>query len=151
MKTRTLISILILVLALLIICEGYATDKKVTKKDYRFVSGTWINEDYNTRAFSAKYVVHRDGTFDTYNRTSDTGKESSGHYEIIDKWTDYEGNIWYKMHTWRGVIVEGKPNDYELHKYSNSGKVLEYISRHGDFPTEMDENHLWYHIYYRQE
>ena len=123
MKTRTLVSILVLVLAVLIISEGYATDKKVTKKDYRFVSGTWINEEYNSKPFREKYVVRRDGTFDRYNRTSDAGKQGTGHYEIIEKWIDSEGNIWYKMHVWSGVKVEGQPVSYELDKFSNSGKV----------------------------
>ena len=36
MKTRTCVSILILVLAVLVISEGYATDKKVTMRDYSF-------------------------------------------------------------------------------------------------------------------
>ena len=35
MKNRTLVSILILVLAVLIISLGYATEKKVSKKDYK--------------------------------------------------------------------------------------------------------------------
>ncbi len=39
MKTKTFVSILILIIVVLIICEGYATDKKVTKKDYRYVRG----------------------------------------------------------------------------------------------------------------
>ena len=151
MKTKALVSILIFVLAVLIISEGFATEKKVTKRDYRFFSGTWINEEYNSRAFNAKYIIRRDGTYDAYNRLSDTGKNWIGYYEIVEKWIDDEGNIWYKMHVWTGVKVEGKPMSYELDKFSNSGKVWEYISLDGGFPTEMDVNHHWYHIYYRQE
>ena len=58
MKARMLVPILILVFGVLIICEGYATDKNVSKKDYRFVSGTWINKDYNSGASQAKQVRH---------------------------------------------------------------------------------------------
>ena len=151
MKTRMFVLFVILVVAVLIISEGFATEKKVTKRDYRFFSGTWINEEYNKRDFPAKWVIHRDGTSDKYNRISDTGKKGSGHYEIVEKWIDDEGNIWYKLHTWGGVVVEGKPDNYELDKFSDSGKVWEWISLSGDFPTELDVNHLWYHIYYRQE
>ena len=44
MKTRMFLSILILVMAVLIMVESYATDEKVSKKDYRLVSGTWIDK-----------------------------------------------------------------------------------------------------------
>jgi len=151
MKTRMLVSIVILVLAVLSVAEGSDTEKKVTKRDYRFFSGTWINEEYDSRAFVAKFIIYRDGTFDAYNRLSDTGKNSIGYYEIVEKWIDSEDNIWYKMHVWWGVKVEGEPGSYKLDKFSNSGKVWEHVEISGDFPTEMDENHTQYHIYYRQE
>ena len=151
MKTRTLVSILIVVLAVRIIAEGYAADEKVTKKDYRFISGTWINEEYNSYAFSARLEMHRDGSWDQYNRISDTGKKYTGHYKIVEKWTDSEGNIWYKTHIWYGPIDEVFISDYEIDKFSESGKVWEYISDIYAFPNEIDEDDLRYHIYYRQE
>ena len=150
MKVKTVVSILTLVLAVLIMTGSCATDKKVSKKDYRLFAGTWINEEYNSHPHLAKYVIRRDGTYDSYFRTSDTGKEGTGHYVIVEKWTDPEGNIWYKSHIWIGVIVEGKPTHYELDKYSNSGKVWEFIGLSGGFPSEIDENNFHYHIYYRQ-
>jgi beta-lactamase regulating signal transducer with metallopeptidase domain len=142
MKTRTLLSILILVFAVLIVAEGFATEPKVSKKDYRFVSGTWINEEYNSYAFPARWEMHRDGSFDGYNRISDTGKKYTGHYAIVDKWTDSEGN---------GPIDELHISAYELDKFSESGKVWEYMGDKFAFPTEIDESHPKYHIYYRQE
>jgi len=151
MKTRTFLLILMLALIILVICEGYAADKKVTKKDYKFFSGTWINEEYNSHHFLARLVIRRDGTFDGYFRTTDSNKALDGHYVIVEKWTDLEGNIWYKSHTWEGVMVEGKPEFYELAKFSNSGKVWEYLALPGDFPAELDESNFHYHIYYRQE
>ena len=150
MKTRTFVLILMLALIILIICEGHAADKKVTKKDYKFISGTWINEEYNSYAFPARWEMHRDGSWDGYNRISDTGKKYTGHYEIVDKWTDSEGNIWYKMHVWYGPIDEEHISGYELDKFSESGKVWEYISDIYAFPTEIDESDFRYHIYYRQ-
>ena len=151
MKSRTLVSILIFILAVLIIRDGYATDKKVTKRDYRFVEGTWTNEEYNSHPHMGKYVLRRDGTFDSYFTTSDTEKEGANHYIIVEKWTDSEGSIWYKMHEWAGIMVEGKPTFYSLNKFSNSGKIWEFIWLSGEFPTEFDENNFHYHIYYRQE
>ena len=151
MKTRTFVSIMILVLAVLIISEGYATEKKVTKRDYRFFAGTWINEDYNSHAFPARWELYRDGSWDGYNRISDTGKKYTGHYEIVDKWTDSEGNIWYKTHVWYGPIDEVHISAYEIDKFSESGKVWEYISDKFEFPTEIAESDYRYHIYYRQD
>jgi hypothetical protein len=151
MKTRAFVSILILVLAVMVISEGFATEKRVTKRDYRFFSGTWINEEYNSHPYLAKFVLRPDGTWDAYNRSSDTGKNFIGYYKIVEKWIDSEDNIWYKTHIWWGSMVEGHPGNYELDKFSNSGEVWEYIQIRGDFPTEMDENHVQYHIYYRQE
>ena len=151
MKTRALVLILVLICVALIIFESYANDKKAFKKDYKFLAGTWINEEYNSHPHKAKFVLYRDGTFDNYNKTSDTEIHGSGHVIITDKWTDSEGNIWYKMHVWWGDIVEGKPGGYELDRISKSGKVWEFINLTGDYPTEMDENFFHYHIYYRQE
>jgi len=138
-------------LAVLIISECFATEKKVTKRDYRFRSGTWINEDFNSHAFFARLELYRDGSWDGYNRISDTGKKETGHYAIVDKWTDSEGNIWYKTHWWYGPIDEEHISDYEIDKLSESGKVWEYISDAYEFPTEIDESDPRYHIYYRQE
>jgi hypothetical protein len=151
MKTRTFVLILILVLAVLIISEGFASEKRITKRDYRFVSGTWINEEYNSSWKHAKLIMYPDGKINRYNRTSDSGIYESGSYIIVDKWKDSEGNRWYKMHIWSGEVVEGHPAYYELDKLSDSGKVWEWVLLGEEFPAEMDENHLWYHIYYRQE
>ena len=41
-------------------------------------------------------------------------------------------------------------NDYELDRFSNSGKVWEFVSIFGEFPTQIDVNHPRYHIYYRE-
>ena len=140
----------ILFLVTVMVFGGCATTNKVSKKDYRFFSGTWINEEYNTHPHNARWVILPDGTCDGYFRTTDTQKATIGKFRIVDKWTDSEGNLWYKLHTWGGVIVEGKPLGYELDRFSDSGNVWEYVSITGEFPTEIDENHPRYHIYYRK-
>jgi len=150
MKVRMLLFISILFLVIIMVVGGCATTKKVSKKDYRFFSGTWINEEYNTHPFMARWVIRPDGTFAGYFRTTDTEKAEIGIYRIVDKWTDSEGNLWYKMHVWPGVMVEGKPDSYELDRFSDSGNVWEFVSITGDFPTEINENHVRYHIYYRK-
>jgi len=107
-------------------------------------------EEYNAHPHIAKWVLRCDGTFDSYFKTSDTGKEGVGHYIIVEKWADSEGKIWDKMHEWAGILVEGKPLFYSLNKFNNSGNVWEYISLSGEFPAELDENNFHYHIYHRQ-
>jgi hypothetical protein len=150
MKARMLLIISIILLATAIVAGGCATTKKVSKKDYRFYSGTWINEEYNTHPHLARWVIRPDGTYDGYFRTTDTEKATIGNYKIVDKWTDSEGNVWYKEHVWHGEIFEGKPAGYSLDRFSDSGNVWEYVSITGDFPVEINENHPRYHIYYRK-
>lgn len=148
MKTRVLF--LILVLVTLVVAGSCASANRVSRKDYRFLSGTWINEEYNTHPFKARLVIRPDGTFVVYSRTTDTTKDEIGHFVVVDKWTDSEGNIWYKTHVWGGVMVEGKPSAYELARLSDSGNIWELVSISGEFPAEIDVNHPRYHIYYRE-
>lgn len=46
MKTRTFISVVILIMAVLIIVGSCATEKLATKKS-EILYGTWVNKDYN--------------------------------------------------------------------------------------------------------
>jgi hypothetical protein len=49
-----------------------------------------------------------------------------------------------------GFSMEGKPSKYSLNKFSSYGNVWEYISLAQDFPAELDEDHIQYHMYYHQ-
>ena len=60
--------------------------------------GTWVNKDYNEDyAKTAKLILNPDETFVLYNRESDTDPYYSGTVTIKDKWTDSNGNVWYKI------------------------------------------------------
>ena len=99
MKTRTYVSILILVLAVLIIAGSCATGKKAyTAKEDEELYGTWINPDYNEGKHSAKFIFKPDGTFEGYAKTDSTHYYYFGEYIIADKWADSEGNLWYKYY-----------------------------------------------------
>jgi hypothetical protein len=155
MKARTLISILILVLAVLIIAGSCVPGNEASAKEidiYKKLSGTWINKDYDGVPGSypmAKYVIERDGTYDAYADTSDTSRTSFGEIISIDeKWIDSEGNFWYKATTENLVT---NMQYYELGKIHSSGNVWELISLSYDYPNEIDPNHGKYRIYYRQE
>ena len=154
MKTRTFVSILILVLAVLIIVGSCVPGNEASAKEiniYKKLSGTWINKDYDgiSEYFMGKYVIKRDGTYDGYADTSYTSRTSFGEIISIDeKWIDSEGNIWYKATT--KSLVTHRQN-YELGKIYSSGNVWELTTLSYEHPNELDPNHGRYRIYYRQE
>ena len=58
MKTRTLISVLILIMAVLVIAASCATDKMAyISKEYE-IYGTWVNPDYKKEMQHGKWVFH---------------------------------------------------------------------------------------------
>ena len=146
MKTRTFVSILILVLSVLIISEGCATDKKVTKEDYRFMEGTWINLDYDKAWRYAKVIRKPDRTYEEYVMSYSELPALKGEYTINDKWTDSEGNTFYKI-----IVTSHGASYYILSKIDKSGKVYEDVWSTSGMPTEVDTENDLYRIYYRQE
>jgi hypothetical protein len=152
MKTRTLISILILVFATLIIMESCATSKKayVAKED-EVLYGTWINTEYDASWIYAKIIIKQDGTWDEYSLTYSDRPVYQGECTITNKWTDSEGYILYKS-----VITRiGKPSYrsyYVFSKIDKTGKVYEDLWSTIQMPTEFDPDNTNYNyrIYYRQ-
>jgi hypothetical protein len=154
MNTRTFVSILILVLAVLFIAGRYVIGNEASAEEidiYKKLSGTWINEDYNriSSHFMGKYVIKRDGTYDGYANTLYTSRTSFGEIISIDeKWIDSEGNFWYKSTT-KSLVFHDQ--NYELGKIHSSGNVWELTTLSYEHPKELDPNHARYRIYYRQE
>ena len=139
MNARMLILVIIL---LLLFSLSFAGDKITIEDTY----GTWINSDYNEVYKPAKSIYHSDGTYELYSKVTDTKPAVTGKNTITDSWYDKEGNLLIK-----NIWVEVGSTGYGIIKCSDSGKVWEHVEISGDFPTEMDENHTQYHIYYRQE
>ena len=155
MKTRTLVSIIILVSALLIAISSYASGKKayIAKEDEELY-GIWINTDYNDSQHPAKFIFKPDGTYEGYAKTDGTHSYYHGEYIITDKWTDSEGNIWYKVFfpiLWVGSSKDTEPL-YYLSKIDKSGNILETVRSGIDYPTELGPDVLLYtyRILYRQ-
>ena len=157
MKTRTYVSILILVLAVLIIAGSCATGKKayVMQEDEELF-GTWINPDYDEKMVQpVKLIYEPDGVsrgFETANTTEET---VTAKFTITDKWIDAEGIIWYK---WirtdiSGPVLKTHSDYYYLGKISDSGRVFEFSFSGNDYPPEVNPDSLKYNylIYYRQE
>ena len=158
MKTRTYVSIFILVFAVLIIAGSCATGKKayVAQKDEELF-GTWINPDYDVTSIDAKITYGPDGVLQVYHSTPTKRVQWRAKYTITDKWIDAKGIIWYKWFV--NEIKEGAIStpDTEgyccLGKISDSGRKLELSGSRYDYPTEVNPDSLKYDytILYRQE
>ena len=152
MKTRNIILRVILIFAVLVLLISCATGKKAyVARENEEIYGTWVNTSYGTTKdfFPQKRIINPDGTLEEYGGMADIA-HFPGKYTIIDKWTDSEGNIWYKLITEYGGKTYGAKPFYELHKISNSGLTWEFVSSTEAYPTEIDPDHPMYFIYYRQ-
>jgi hypothetical protein len=148
MKTRTFVSILILVLAALIIAGSCATRKKaVSPEDASAIrSGKWINESYRDAEMT---VFYSDGRYELYYTTQGKKLFESGISQIYESWRDSEGVLWYRAHYQDSSNNEG----YILGKISNSDNTLEFIFTIDDLIIEewkIGKVGYNYAIYYRQ-
>ena len=140
MKTRTLTLTVILIMAVFVLLAGGSK-----KEEYY---GTWVNTDYDRTTFRlAKTIHNHDGTLIKYLSTSDTEPYRTATFTIEDKWTDSEGNIWYKI---LYTITEQIISNFELTKISDNGTTLESVISIIDYPTEIVPNDGINFIYYRQ-
>jgi hypothetical protein len=151
MKNMKHILCVISVLAISISASGLAKGEEayVPTETEEFY-GTWVNPEYKPKAssgFSVKLVYNSDGRWEAYNFEDTSTPTWSGSYTIIDKWTDSEGSVWYKV-AWetRGGSYGGK----NLVKISNSGNTCEVAQSGTDYPTEIDPTHPNYRIRYRK-
>ena len=171
MKNRTLVSILIIIMAVLIIAGSCDTQKKSTNEKGFYIPtrddvihGIWINMDYSGDSFqSQKIVMSHWGHWEIYPLVGNLTAVHTGTFILVDKWIDTEGNTWYKDYVRDSWHVM-----FELDKISNNGTIWEYVyydfpyltkdqmspdDPSQDFPTEdqMNPDGPNYHIYYRQE
>jgi hypothetical protein len=158
MKTRILITSVILIFTVLVFIGNYAIgeDEYVLTENEEIYS-TWVNTSYRPGTGEGSYwawkpqkIIYKpDGTIESYSAARDIA-HFTGKYNIIAKWTDSEGNIFYKIITKWGDKTYGQTTLYEFQMISNSGLTWEYITSLDDYATEIDPNHPDYHIYYRQ-
>jgi hypothetical protein len=164
MKTKMFVSISILILALLII-NGSCVTKKRMGKDSEELYGTWINEEYKgiTDVFEIN-VFNPDGTMKFFETEANVWEPDVEvleggwipgtyfTYTIEDKWTDSDGNVWYKVEAVYGGYEENPGRFYLLMKISDSNRVLEYMVGRVDYREEIDPTKVpyTYRIYYRQ-
>ena len=112
------------------------------------ISATWINTDYNHFTFQ-KRVFNPDGTFRFYRYESSPSPEIEGTYSIIEKWTDSEKILWYKLKATEIKKGKSKEDYYYLSKISDSGKKLEFVFHASDYLKVINPDRKTYRVYFR--
>jgi hypothetical protein len=137
-------------IALATLCFGQQQPYVAQKNEE--IYGTWIGISKQTPV--QKVVINQDGIFYYYN-IPDKTPMSAGKLTLTAKWTDAEGNIWYKTFT---TYTSGTLNGYnleQLYKLSKAGSVMEYDGSIVDdfssdsFPTELNIKGAWYGAFNR--
>ena len=147
------VSVVILLVAFGVLGFG---DERYVPKPNEEVYGVWVNEAANP----PKTVNNPDGTFADYFPASYSKPYQGGNSEIVKKWTDSEGNVYFETYntfTFGAGMVGGKSQC--LRKVSKSGTVLEsnwvFVGEFGPdkFPPAIDPTMntqvAGYLIYYR--
>ena len=157
MKTHlTLLGASAILLALLLL--GGCAPGKPKEEIY----GTWTNDtSTNTYVIISghiqKVVNTPDGRWKEYSKISDSDFLQEGTRRIDSKWTDSEGNIWYKsvMVVTAGKLADPGTTAQELDRLSKSATVWESVFAlvgkvHPElYPTTIDPKNANYRIYYR--
>jgi hypothetical protein len=119
MKTRTLILVVILIMAVLMIAGSCATRKKAIsiEEALEIQSGIWIDEHAKIEKLVVRYP---DGRYEYYRDLQQESLVYYGKTEIYESWRDSEGVLWYRAHYKDNVGREG----YYLVKISNSDNTL---------------------------
>jgi hypothetical protein len=112
--------------------------------------GTWVNPDYNTETLCAKVVCNPDGTQLSFGTIDTTVVRYRGKFSITEKWTDAEGNIWYKVIATSSVGGYSETS-YGLYRIRNSGATMESVGSRAEYPKELNPKHPSYNIYQRQQ
>jgi hypothetical protein len=134
-------------LVVLIVVSSCATGKKAHTKEDEELCGKWVNPEYETNySHPVIYIYTADGKWIAYNKQADTKPWRQGLYTIIDKWTDSEGNIWYKL-KFKNTMTGG--SGYYILKVSNHGNTLEQVWEHTE-NIEFSTEHRQYRIFSRQ-
>jgi hypothetical protein len=154
MVTRILMISMVILLSVAVFPTSYAKDREFfVPSNNEEIFGTWINTRYSgEQTWAQKYVHYTWGYCEYYSKVDNKHPAVGwlGTSSLVDKWTDAEGNIWYKE------FVRYQSNSvgtyYKLIKISNNGTNLECMWSKRDFSVEADLNrgNATYRIYYRQ-
>jgi len=140
----------ILALVLSIVMFAFATQAIAGEwgyfaKDQEELYGTWVNIKYVT-GIPQKIIYKPAGTFNCFKDADSKVPCEGGRYLITGKWSDSEGNIFYKSN-WVGDWGEAA---YQITKISDSGRTLEFVLGYDEPPRNIDTANVWYRKYTRK-
>jgi hypothetical protein len=106
---------------------------------------TWINLKYIQGKLPQKVMFHYDGTYATYGKFDSINALSRGMFQVVKKWTDAEGYIWYN------IIMNDpkKGKKYKLARVSENGRKLEFVCNKDNYPTAINPDEASYCNYMR--
>jgi len=100
-QTRTLASILILVLAVLIIAGSCATGKKMITVDdaMKQFEGIYVNTEYSGLKTTQpqKYVITSDGRVEDWSIATNEYPSFRDQYTVVESWADSKGNMYLSL------------------------------------------------------
>lgn len=133
---------------------GCATGKYVPKANEELY-GTWMNEKTQNHDLIQKIVYDASG-WQEYTKVSDSKALEGGTWSMDSKWTDVQGNIWYKVFCTFTTGWAAGMDVQVLYKLSNSATTLEWVYKMSSqssgisYPSKIDPTSDTYHIFYRQ-
>ena len=125
--------------------NGLDGEDEYKVSDNEELFGAWVLIDYKDGT-PPKRVTIKPGGYDGFYPADAMEPMWTAEYAISDKWTDAEGNVWYKVR-WVIANING---GFSLYKISESGKILEQINSQWEYPKELDANSEYYRVYYRK-
>ncbi len=154
MKAQTAFLCSLIALLALVQVGGWAQEK-YQPKDNEEIYGTWVNDKGSNPYGIQKEIITVTG-WKEYLNVSDSVPVDQGGRWIDSKWTDSEGNIYYKSF---GTITTGPYKGYKwkaLNKLSKSATFQEsvVVVGYGEFdsmqyPSNVDPKDSSYKTYYR--
>jgi hypothetical protein len=145
MKTKALVCAVVFIFVVLAGIYSFADDKD----QYGFyvpsrneeLYGTWVNPKYRgeSEGSEQKFVTYNWGYSEGFLKVADKNPIERWTFIIVDKWTDTDGNIWYKVFNQEAGPLSGS-TWFTLNKLSENGTVMQFIVDYGKFPTEIDMN-----------
>ena len=103
---------------------------------------TWINTAYTSGDRPQKMIFNYDGTFETYRSKEAVDPIMRGIYQIVQKWTDAEGLIWYKV-----KLFDMYGTQHQLARINQSGDNLEFVQKRYEYPQAIDHADQNYSVY----
>ena len=151
MKTRTYVSIMIFILAVMIASDGFAKRKKpISDEDLvKAYTGSWINTEVGY--YKPKVIMYA-GRWEHYTAIENETPYCYGDINLMEKWRESNGDVFFE-YRWE-CEYHKEAVGYELLRISDSGKTLERIYTTGERRVEeWDPTNILYtyKIYYRQE